>query len=503
MKKPVIEKPPNFDRRDRLAAAFLFVLPALVFWFTRTGSLTEWDSVNFVLGVDDFNLFRYQPHPPGYPLFIFWGWILTRLLPISAQTALLLAAALGGGLFSTSWFLIFRIRFTRTVSLVSALGTAFLPVIWLTSSMVLTDMAAAGFLALELLFASRFMTGRATRDGLLAAMAGAVAAGIRPQNIFIALLILFLMMEQTRRSFREWFLTTVLFMLFCLNWIVPTMWTQKHTPEGKESWSAYSTTMARLWNWKKDRPEVYAGAGKVNLSGVASNTLDRWLGWFTLGFGMGRLTPLVPVFLLFYLAGWIAYIRSKPWNNPRHRAFWKFHIPWSATHAVFIFLLLPPEQRYSCPLFPLLLFPCVSGLSTLGPFVRKILPVFPLLIFFHTLPLALVNHRVASPPEQMIRYLKDLYPEQERGRVWLYLDLTRRHATWLDSGFRILPTESPDPMPARIIEYARAVYTDDPRILGLPGQADLHLKLEKLFTRDKEIYLKHSRVELYRVTAGK
>ena len=33
-------------------------------------SLEDIDSVNFDLGVHDFNPFAHQPHPPGFPVFI-------------------------------------------------------------------------------------------------------------------------------------------------------------------------------------------------------------------------------------------------------------------------------------------------------------------------------------------------------------------------------------------------------------------------------------------------
>ena len=33
-------------------------------------SLEDLDSVNFALGVRDFDVAHHQPHPPGYPVFI-------------------------------------------------------------------------------------------------------------------------------------------------------------------------------------------------------------------------------------------------------------------------------------------------------------------------------------------------------------------------------------------------------------------------------------------------
>ena len=49
-----------------LAVVFLsFHIPYL------PASLEDLDSINFALGVREFNVAEHQPHPPGYPVFIF------------------------------------------------------------------------------------------------------------------------------------------------------------------------------------------------------------------------------------------------------------------------------------------------------------------------------------------------------------------------------------------------------------------------------------------------
>ena len=62
-----------------LRAALLFVAVALLYVFTRSPALDEMDSVQFAQGVVEFNLWKYYPHPPGYPLYIFPAWLATKL----------------------------------------------------------------------------------------------------------------------------------------------------------------------------------------------------------------------------------------------------------------------------------------------------------------------------------------------------------------------------------------------------------------------------------------
>ena len=42
-------------------------------------SLEDIDSVNFALGVRDFDVAEHRPHPPGYPVYIALGKVATAV----------------------------------------------------------------------------------------------------------------------------------------------------------------------------------------------------------------------------------------------------------------------------------------------------------------------------------------------------------------------------------------------------------------------------------------
>src|SRR5918993_1410100 len=50
-------------------------------------SLEDIDSVNFALGVRDFDIATHRPHPPGYPVYIFLGKIATAIGGLAADAA--------------------------------------------------------------------------------------------------------------------------------------------------------------------------------------------------------------------------------------------------------------------------------------------------------------------------------------------------------------------------------------------------------------------------------
>ena len=54
-------------RRGLASLAVLFLFAHL---FSLPPTLEDIDSVNFALGVQDFDVARHQPHPPGYPVYI-------------------------------------------------------------------------------------------------------------------------------------------------------------------------------------------------------------------------------------------------------------------------------------------------------------------------------------------------------------------------------------------------------------------------------------------------
>jgi len=90
--------------RALAALALVFALAHLPF---LAPSLEDIDSVNFALGVRDFDVASHRPHPPGYPVYIFLGKIATALAGLGADGApsmveakALAVLSLLGGLFA-------------------------------------------------------------------------------------------------------------------------------------------------------------------------------------------------------------------------------------------------------------------------------------------------------------------------------------------------------------------------------------------------------------------
>ena len=129
----------------------LFAGLAALFAITRSHWLDDWDSVNFALALDDFDVMRHRPHPPGYPLYIAAGK-LAHVFVADHAAALTLVSALAGAAVASMFYLLDRRRNDWQVR--RALRHAHHGVVaalWLQSGLALTDMFGMVFVLAFLL----------------------------------------------------------------------------------------------------------------------------------------------------------------------------------------------------------------------------------------------------------------------------------------------------------------------------------------------------------------
>ncbi len=180
-----------------LAALFLALhLPFL------PRSLEDVDSINFALGIRDFDVARHQPHPPGYPLFILAAKALNLLLGSEVAALSLLSVAAGAGaafallaLFAAldresnpAWF-----------TWLASLAVLVSPLFWLTAARPLSDVAG---LSASLGVQALCVTARTRRRLMVAALLGGLAMGVRSQVAWLTLPVLFLAAVRLDRAHR-------------------------------------------------------------------------------------------------------------------------------------------------------------------------------------------------------------------------------------------------------------------------------------------------------------
>ena len=479
--------------------AGVFAAGGLLYWLTRSRWLDDWDSVQFALGVTDFNLFQHQPHPPGYPLYILSGW-LGGLMGSSPQSALVSVSCLSGGLFLAAWFYVAARRVGESTAWVATGMLAAAPIVWMTATKVLTDMPASAFMAVQLGLVFRYLDHRQRGWLVGAAIAGAIGVGLRPQNVLaVGLMLLGGVAVAGGRKRDAWMAGAVLG-AGCLAWLVPTMWLQAGTPQADGDWLAYPARVLEQWKWRLDKPTVFVGAGNWSWDYLLRRTYRHTLkAWYVLGMGWGADQGMLGWSCagLYGLGLW-RYVGRFREQGSRHRALWRHALWWAPVYVLTIFICLPPSPRYYLPIAPLWVLPAASGLLELPGRWRMLAGLLPALMWVTGVGLALEGHTTPPPPVRLVERVKHLHEPEQWGKVALLLSQSRRHADYYAPEFYLNSPGAGRPKQERL-EEAVAIYTDDAQFLEKTGWQGMELKEVARFERSRLIHSKHPEVSLWQV----
>jgi len=197
---PALEGPPM--RRARAFQVSVVVL-AIVFIALHLpylpSSLEDLDSLNFALGIRQFDIARHQPHPPGYPVYIAIAKAIHAAVPAEA-TALGLLSAIAGGLGVMAMAVLFwRLHGAARPSAwpLAAVAVAMTaPLYWVTAVRPLSDMSG---LAAALAVQAMALGATRARALALAGFCAGLAGGLRSQVLWLTVPLLILQGPGARR----------------------------------------------------------------------------------------------------------------------------------------------------------------------------------------------------------------------------------------------------------------------------------------------------------------
>jgi hypothetical protein len=223
-----------------IAAAFALLTIATRLPF-RSHRVFNWDAVNFVLALRDYDVRLHHPHPPGYPVFVAMGRVAQLVIPDGNSALVAVAMLLSAGAVA-ALFLLGRELFGRTTGIIAALYLLFSVTFWTNGAVALAYPSLALFTTLVALFAWRSRQGivrtatshptplavevsiaqrSAPFSLFLLSVAYAIGGGFRP-DLLLFLLPLWVY-AHWRRSLRTIILSGFVVCAIVLAWFIPTI----------------------------------------------------------------------------------------------------------------------------------------------------------------------------------------------------------------------------------------------------------------------------------------
>jgi dolichyl-phosphate-mannose-protein mannosyltransferase len=207
---------------DLAWATALAVITILSRWPYRARFLYNWDAVQFALALQEYDVAKHQPHPPGYVLYVALGWVLNAFVHDPTATYVFLAVVFSGLTTFVVYFVGLAVYGRRTARVAASL-LAVSPLFWFYGSVGLTYAGEALFASGVAYFAYRALQGR-DRDAWFAAGHLGLAGGMR-QSLLVLLLPLWLgAVVVGRGRVRTVLIGLGVMVGAVLVWFVPMIW---------------------------------------------------------------------------------------------------------------------------------------------------------------------------------------------------------------------------------------------------------------------------------------
>jgi hypothetical protein len=207
---------------DRLLLAGLCLIGLLSRLPFRTQALYHWDSVNFALAMDQFDINLHQPHPPGYILYVLSGRLVNAFVG-DPNASLVWISLVSGSLLVPAIAIAGRALFNRRVGLWAAVLALASPLVWFHGEIALSYATEA--LLVTLLAVLFYRSSRGDGRALLPTALGLALAGGLRQNTVLFLTPLWLVaLTVFARKTGRWSqagLALTVWVMACLAWLLP------------------------------------------------------------------------------------------------------------------------------------------------------------------------------------------------------------------------------------------------------------------------------------------
>jgi hypothetical protein len=215
---------PHADGRDLLWAIGFCLVGILTRLPFGSRLLYHWDSVNFALALDRFDVIEHQPHPPGNFYYVMLGKMVNALVG-DPNTTLVWISIVFSGLAAAALFYLTRDLYDRRAAIVTDLLFLSSTSVWFYGEVALTYVPEMFFVAATVLFCLRWLAGD-DRFALPTALTLGLAGGLRQDDLVILgpLFAWAVIRALWRRSLRSGIAAVLVFGIVTLGWFAPTVY---------------------------------------------------------------------------------------------------------------------------------------------------------------------------------------------------------------------------------------------------------------------------------------
>lgn len=231
--------------------------------------LYHWDSINFALSLQHFDVALGQPHVPGYILYVFLGQLVNALVG-NPQNTLAGISVVSSGLAVASLYGLGRTMFNREIGLLAALLLASSPLYWFYGVIALPH-SLDTFVVIVMVWLLYLIHRGHVWLAIPAAIWLAIGGGLRPQTeLFLAPLALY---AGWRLGWQRGIIALFVLVVFSLAWVIPLFWLNGGPDRYFEIMDGFTTDF-------NTTTSIFSGAGWWGLSrNLTKLTLYTLYGW--------------------------------------------------------------------------------------------------------------------------------------------------------------------------------------------------------------------------------
>ena len=236
----------RFKNKDIILPILLFLVTVLTRIPFTSKLLYHWDSVQFALALENYDITVHQPHPPGYFLYVMLGRLINLFIK-DANTTFIFISILFSGLAVVAIYYLGKEIFDKKTGILAALIALTSPNLWFHGEVALTYVVEAFFSTFVALLCWRILKGE-HKYLWLSVIALGIAGGIR-QNTVVFLFPLWLFSVRGV-PIRKIIASLGILSIVCLFWFVPMVWMTG-------GWAAYQSAFRELWLFNTGHVSVF------------------------------------------------------------------------------------------------------------------------------------------------------------------------------------------------------------------------------------------------------